>query len=563
MLKPVLLAMTALASLAVAQSPLSTTIGANNQGNPGNGLYFDLQVTNTVTINQIQTAIGDNTYINAAGTANMEIWLGPSTYFGNVTNASLWTPVATASANIAIGTAAVYPQTMFTLNTPLCLGPGNYGVALKSTLTTVGTNVRWNLAYHNGTGCTSTTIPGSCPNSLYSNADLTVRGGAAQNSFLTGNIFTPRVFDGQIHYTMGGQPVAVAAWEKYGVGCNRWRTSFHEVFPNPGSLDLNNTTLTIGLGPNSTVTTGGTPYTAPSGTATTLTFPTSDASLSATTILGGPLPVPIFYTQGGSLQLAADLEINADGYITPVPASVVWGAPDVPAFYAGGPRWAPFWKNMDILGSAVPGAIKMEVEPSGALVITWESVKDNGVNFPGVSTFQIAFTPSSTVEYRYLTLSVGGGGNLPVVIGMSHGGNALVNEVDISTANFTTAATDNQELTQAMTARPRLGTTPSFVGSNLGGAPFGVSMMDFVSFNPGNPLASFGAPNCFQYNAYAVVQLVFPSGTPATLVQAFPIPNSTAFNGVLVFSQMAAFTPGANPLGLIFSDGVRMLMGSL
>lgn len=563
MLKLASFAAVALTSLCVAQSPLVTATTANNQGNAGNGLYFDLQIHSTVTISQIETAIGDTTYVTAAGTALMEIWLGPSTYVGNVTNPLLWTPVASATAPITVGTLNVYPQATFTLATPLCLGPGNYGVALKSSVLVAGTSAAWNLAYHNGTGCTSTTIPGSCTNSLYSNNEMTLRGGAAQNTFLSGSIFTPRIFNGRIFYTPGGTPVAVASWEKYGEGCNRFRTSWHEIFPNPGSIDVANTTISIGVGPASVVTIGGNVFTPPSAAATVATLTSSDAYVLATTVLGGPLTVPILYSQGGSIQVASDLEINADGYITPVPSSVPWSGPLVPSFYTNGPRWCPHWKNMDVLGS-VGGSITLEIEAAtGALVVSWNLIKDTGAANTGTSTFQIAFLPSGVVEYRYAAMSVGGGGTYPVIIGWSHGGNALENAVDVSVANIVTNPVDNLEIEQVMTGRPRLGTTPMFVASNISNAPFGVSLMDFTAFNPGNSLATFGAPGCSQYNAFAVVQIVFPTGNPATLTQAFPIPNSTAFNGVLVYSQMAAFAPGQNALGIIFSDGVRMFMGSL
>lgn len=559
MLKHGTLALAMLAAVGIAQSPLITATTANNQGNAGNGLYFDLQVNSTVTINQIESAIGDTTYITAAGTAQMEIWLGPTSYLGNVTNASLWTPVATATASISVGTAGVYPQVMFTLASPLCIGPGNYGVALKSTQAAGGGFVAWNLAYHNGATCTSTTIPGSCSNSLFSNAELTFRGGAAQNVFLSGSIFTPRVFNGRFLYTNGGTPISVASWQNYGTGCNRYRTSWHEIFPNPGSLDVDNTTLSLGVGPTSTVTVGGTAYTAPSATATPITFSSADASILATAALGvATLPVPIVYTQNGALQIATDLEISADGYITPVPSSVAWGAPAVATFLSSGPRWCPHWKNMDVIGG---GAINIEVDATGALVVSWVAVKDTGTANTGTSTFQIAFLPTGVVEYRYLTLSVGGGGSYPVIIGWSHGGGALENAVDVSVANFTTNVVDSQEMTLAMTGRPRLGTTPSFVASNISGAGFGVSMLDFVQINPGINLVIYGAPDCFQYQGAGVAQLCFP--TAGQLSQAFPIPNSTAFNGVLVYGQMAAFAIGQNPLGVIFSNGTRMFMGSL
>ena len=385
MLKSALLTLTALTTLCFAQSPLVTATAANNQGNAGNGLYFDLQIHSTVTINQLETAIGDTTYITAGGNALMEMWLGPSTYSGNVTNASMWTPVATANATIALGSAGVYPQALFTLSTPLCLGPGNYGVALKSTQTTGSGNVAWNLAYRNGVTCTSNTIPGACSNSLYSNTEMTFRGGAAQNVFLNGSIFNPRIFNGRIFYTLGGTPVAVASWENYGTGCNRGRTSFYEIFPNPGSTDVNNITLTLGSGTTSPVSLGGTPFTTPSGTATVMTFPTSDAFLLASNVLGGPLPVPILYNQGGTMQLATDIEINADGFITPVPSSVAWSGALVPNFHSSGPRWCPHWKNMDVLGG---GNITIEVDTAGALVVSWNAVKDTGAGGAGFNSLK-------------------------------------------------------------------------------------------------------------------------------------------------------------------------------
>lgn len=335
--KNFLLASLAMAGGLLAQSPLNTNLLAGNQGNNGGGLYFDMTITSTITLTQIDTWVGTNGL--TAGVLELELWLGPSTYVGNVTNAALWTPVGTARTPNYVPNAAAYQLYPFTMTTPVTLGPGTYGVALKSqSAAPVGTQI-WNHGYTNGVTCTSTSIPGSCTNTLFSNNEITIRGGAAQNAFLSGGVFQPRMWAGALHYTLGGTPIAIAAWENFGDGCNKARTSFHELFPNPIGWDLSGqaanpgaATMTLNLGSGYTVTSGGTPFTAPSPTASIATLTDGNALIRASTILGGPLPIPILYPDGTSLGFADDLEICADGYITPIlsaaPVSNPRAAPD-------------------------------------------------------------------------------------------------------------------------------------------------------------------------------------------------------------------------------------------
>jgi hypothetical protein len=550
------LACSVLAVGAIAQSPLATLTGGTNLGNTGGGLYFNLQVNTTITINRIDTLCG-NAVGQGTGPAVLEIYLGPQTYVGNVQNPALWALVGTANGTTGINTVA-----NFVLSQPFALAPGNYGVALKSQAIVTAPNVQWGFGYTNGVTCTSTTVPGACTNSLFSNAELTLRAGAAQNAFLTGGVFTPRIFNGAIHYTLGGTPVAIAAWENYGDGCNKRRTSFNELFPNPGSIDVANTTVTMGINGSSgyDVVAGGTPYTAPSITAGVGTFATGDAFVLASTVLGGPLPFQILHPDGvGGLAVASDLEINADGFILPVVGSQPWSAPTVPGFNSGAARWAPHWKNMNVVAG---GNITVEIEAlTGALVVSWNGVNDNTTT----STFQVAFSATGSVEYRYQTMSILGGGGFPCLIGWTPGA-SLNNEVDVSVPPFSTQGTDNQEITQEMNNRPRLGTTPSFVASNLSGAPFGASLLSFLQINPGFDLGAFGMPGCLQHVGIpgvdaGVAQIVFPVG--GQLTQAFPIPNTIAFNNLLVFAQTAAFAAGQNPIGVIWSNGTRMTVGSL
>jgi hypothetical protein len=562
----------------IAQSTLSTLTGGTNSGNSGGGLYFDLQVHNTITITQIDCLTGSPTANVPAsntptpGVSVLEVWLGPTTYVNNVTNPSLWTPVATATGNVAMTT-----MVPFTLSTPLCLGPGTYGVALKSLATATAPNVIWGFGYTNGGTCTSTTIPGSCtsPASLFSNADMTIRAGAAQNAFLAGGVFTPRVWNGAFHYTQGGSPIAVASWENYGTGCNRRRASFYELSPNPASFDLSGatgSTLTLALNGAGgyQVTAGGTPYTPPSPAAVpvTLTQTTGNETFLASSVLGGPLSSLVLYPAGATYQIATDLEICTDGYISPVPASNPWSAPNITGFLNGATRWAPYWKNTNASSTGL-GNITLEVDAQGNLIVSWNGVQDeSATGVTTTSSFQVAYLANGNVEYRYApNMSIGGGGNFPVIVGWTLGGGALVNEMDISVmaagSGFTIHGQDNAELTQVMDARPRLGTSPNFVTSNCPvGTSLGVSMLSFVQVNPGVSLASFGAPSCFQYQGAEVVQVNF-GVSGGQFLQNFPIPLSTAYNGLLVYSQSAALAAGQNQLGILFSNGTRMFMGSL
>lgn len=540
----------------LAQSPLTTLAVGGNQGNVGGGIYFDLTVNTTVTFNQIDFRIGDE----ATGAGVLEIYLGPTTYLGNVMDPSLWTLVATTQTVTPIVTTTVSAP----LQTPFALGPGQYGVALRAGAT-------FDHGYTNGTGCTSTTIPGSCTNSVFSNAELMIQAGAAQNAFLTGGVFTPRVWNGALHYTLGGTPIAVGAQEQYGDGCYGFYTSYYEFFPNPGSIDVANSSILHTFnGTTYDVGSGATPYTPP--TATPVVLVSGNSSFLATAALGGPLPFPVLRPDGaGGVVVANDLEIYTDGYIVPLASSTPTGIADDPTptvnefLNAPTMRWAPHWKNMD---PASLGNMTVEVEATtGALVVSWNMVADPNLTTT-TSTFQVAFYPNSNVEYRYQNMSVAGGGSFPMLIGLTHGNGALDRQRDLSLAvpaGFSTQATDNTPLDLILSARPVLGTNPNFVVSGYDAATtVGARILSFTQFDPGISLAPLGMPGCFQFVGLDSTAVVFLSPGQTTFpFIAGGIPNNPVFNGVLIFGQAASFTSGFNPLGVITSNGLRMTLGSL
>lgn len=558
-----LLATAALSTFAIAQSPLVTLAGGTNSGNPGGGIYFNLQVNSTITINRIdfQTGAAAGLWVPPVNGV-LDVYLGPTTYVGNVTNPALWAIVASAPVN------NVNASTMIqgTLTTPFCLGPGNYGVALKSNA--------FNHGYTNGTG---TAVPGSGTNQTFTNTELVLRGGAAQNMFLSGPVFEPRVFNGQIHYTLGGTPIAVASWQQYGRGCYAMFNSFYHMMGSTatGMIGLANTTG----GTNSiTLTFAGTGYSVGAlNTNGTFFTPTSTALVmannSVTTVTP---PFPVIYPTTAGPQVSTTLEINDNGCVTPTgtngglpPA----GASAVQLFLAGQPRWCN-WHDFDPAGTAVPGTpvppgggVFFDIDPSNqSCYVTWNTLPDAGITASQMSTFQLAFTSTGSVEFRWKAMSLSGGGSWPTLVGWTPGGGAVdPGSIDLVTSPaFLTGPRDNPPLTLEMSARPRLNTTPVFITSNIpAGTSLGAAIFGFGQHDPGLPLAFLGMPGCLQFVnlAGAVSQVFIVSGTSANT--PLFIPNLPQLNGVLVFAQSASFSSGFNPLGVIASNGVRMFVGSL
>jgi hypothetical protein len=569
MLKPVLLALSTLATAVVAQSPLVTLTGGTNQGNPGGGLYFDLQVNSTITINQIRVLTGNATTTPTTGTSVMEIWLGPSTYVNNVVNPSLWTLVSTA-------TGTVGPSVMAQMNvtTPFALGAGNYGVALRSLTAASGSNVAWGFGYTNGAGgATCGATPGSCTNSLFSNTQLTLRAGAAQNAFLTGGIFTPRIFNGEIHYTPGGSPIAVAAWEGIGRGCYDRAKASYEYWPSGAFVDFGTVTaggsgitsmLMTFLGNRYLITPGTNGVVTPTSPNLALGDDVSqpitlDPASPTVVYLGNSGPTPT-----SNVSMCSNGFINFDGTtgaaLAPTPANFLTNA----AMYGN-------WKDFD---PSVAGSTHYEYNSSlQAHIFTWLAVNDWNIA-ASPNTFQILCYDNFNVEYRWGAMSQLGGGAWPVVMGHSPGGGVRDDGGwDLSArlggpagAGFLSGDVDNAPLSLSMTGRPLLGSTPALVTSGMEpGQMFGFLFIGFAGTPAGASLAGFGIPECRGYVDFFLSNSLFWLGSPTASVN-FPIANNPSFNGVNFFAQSAALNSTFNNAfgsGVNVSNGVRARLGSL
>ncbi|RZV50973.1 MAG: PEP-CTERM sorting domain-containing protein [Pseudomonadales bacterium] len=167
---------------AVSQaSPITTLFGANNGGSEGGAVYFDLTVgANAITITGLDTNTEENGVFNG-----FEFYTtsAGSSAFGNEGNAGAWTLQTTGTLN-ANGLDNASPVNL--MSSVLLSAGTTYGIALVMP-------GQAGHDYTNGTG----------GNQNYSNADLSLAFGSADNFPFTGGAFNPRVWNGSIYYTVG------------------------------------------------------------------------------------------------------------------------------------------------------------------------------------------------------------------------------------------------------------------------------------------------------------------------------------------------------------------------
>ncbi len=167
---------------------IQTIFSSNNGGLNGGAVYFDITVgPNDINI----TDLDINT--DEAGAFTMDVYTLVGTYVGNTGSSAAWgTPInasGTASGTIDTPSNAV-------LDNVLTLSAGTtYGMALVLDAT----------HGHSYSGTGSDPSPGQLS---YSNADLSLALGSASNVPFDGAPFTPRIFNGNINYTVGTAPMS-------------------------------------------------------------------------------------------------------------------------------------------------------------------------------------------------------------------------------------------------------------------------------------------------------------------------------------------------------------------
>ncbi len=157
---------------------LSTLFASGNNGSPGGAVYFDITVGPTdIEITDIDINTGD------PGAFTMDVYTISGTSVGNETNQSAWTLSSTAAGT----SAGLDNPSNAVLASPITLSANStFGMALVLDAT-------HGHYYTNGDGT----------NQNFSNDDLSLALGAASNVPFTAGIFTPRIFNGTIHYIGG------------------------------------------------------------------------------------------------------------------------------------------------------------------------------------------------------------------------------------------------------------------------------------------------------------------------------------------------------------------------
>ncbi len=157
---------------------LSTLFASNNAGSLGGMVYYDIKVTNAVRI--VAFDVNYSAVVNTA--VGINVFTVSGTSVGKETNKSAWKLVG--KDNGKAKAAGRGSKTKITLVAPIILTPGSYGIALEA----VGSG----HAYTNGTAT----------NTSYKDKNIALTLGKASNVPFTANLFSPRVWNGTIFYTL-------------------------------------------------------------------------------------------------------------------------------------------------------------------------------------------------------------------------------------------------------------------------------------------------------------------------------------------------------------------------
>ncbi len=156
---------------------LTSLFAGGNNGAAGWAVMYDVTVgPNDIEITDLDVNTSSTTAIN------LDLYTLVGSYVGNELDAAAWgAPVATGTGT---GAGVGLPSNLV-LDTPVTLTANTtYGIAVVLDAAPY---------YTNGDGT----------NQSYSNADLSMDLGAAVNGLFTGLVFSPRVWNGTINYTVG------------------------------------------------------------------------------------------------------------------------------------------------------------------------------------------------------------------------------------------------------------------------------------------------------------------------------------------------------------------------
>jgi len=354
--------------------------------------------------------------------------------------------------------------------------------------------------------------------------------------------------------TLGGVSGTVASATSYGTGCYQSYGAFAQTFA-ANTFDLGGTAVTprvIQFVP----TTGG--YTVQNGTAAWFTPVSANLALGDDALTTLNLPFT-FAFPGGS---TTAVRMCSNGYVWTSSAQTLADfSPTVAELASGAARLAPAWMD---LNPTQGGTTHFDVDPSGtAVYLTWNAVPHYTTGTVGAgNTFQVVLRNTGAVEFRYQAVPNQIG---VAVTGWSRGAVGTPPDRDLSATLPLTVTTDNTGLAFNPVNRPLLGTTQTINLANIPApaSSIGLVVVDFANIPAGVDLGIVGAPGCNLYQNTTILLSLFPLAG-ATVPWNLPIPNTLSLSNSHVYCQGALLVPpGTNAFGLLTSNGVDLLLGTL
>ena len=358
--------------------------------------------------------------------------------------------------------------------------------------------------------------------------------------------FIPNGTGGYIVLDRPSCTVYAARVSTFGIGCPKPAVSY-ELFDATNLIDLSNTAIDFIGGPN-------TGYVAIPSTG--FFTPVSAPIASGDDVVSGPFTLPFtFAFPGGSTN---QIEISSNGF--------VWLSTgnfnsrcctgDPAAFCFDPASLAALWQD---LNPSQGGTVHFDVDPNNTEVhITWLNVPEYFNQ--GSNTAQITLRSDSSFR-----LSYGAVANIAhdCLVGFSQGNGAVdPGSIDFSASLPFQIGAGGLPLALAA----QTGSLPVY-GSNFvletssfpANSVFGVMAFGLQQLAPSIDLGPLGMPGCEQSISLDSTQFFALTNNPAPFT--FPIPNNTAFGGVVLKAQSVTLSPGANAAGAITSNGVQFTIG--
>lgn len=542
-LKLLALAAASLAGTAYAQgcgtdSLLTPPNYANNNGGGSGGMvYFTLDVTsaNGVAI----CGLDINTSLAATSAITGDVWLhNTETDWNNLTgsNNTDWSWIASI-AGTASGTGFASPCTVTDGNgVDLQLPNGQYLLAVG--------NGNFAHSYTNGNGTNQNAVGNG----------LTFDGGKASNTPFATGLFSPRVFNGEFHYTLGSGPLSpttpFASCASVGSGCGAGGDNMvYELFSAANAWDL--TDPAAGTSSDVTIIGTGTGGQVISGPGTAIVPAVSpdlglgDDTVSAAIDVGFPLAA--FGATSSNIFVQSNGSIDLDGA-----NSTIWVESASTMNGYGFPRVALYWNDLRPGAGGGAGTIHADVNFGVDATITYQGVELWGS--PGSNvTMQLHITPA-TMTLRYDPASPFQSSEM---VGFYTGTSApaVPASVDLSSgAAF--GASNLPSLSLTCTQAPSPGGSLDVTLDGNGSVAAVLAQLGNLGAGVALPTPPF-ATGCSQYIGALHVNL--GPTTTASTNYSIAIPAGTTFIGLPLGLQGASLGTGS---GISTSNGIDATVGN-